>query len=106
MLAQTDRFALHFEIPAVLHSFFVERAIRGEVTGTIAAAALRELFAGRLQLIEEALEPTADPRERRRALFLQFLEKALVLGPGCLDAHGSILRAVNGVYGLPHTPKI
>ena len=96
MLPQTERLALYFEIPAVLDRFFVQLAIRGDSAGAVFVAAACDLLARRLQLIEETLETTADPRQRRRAFFLQFLEEALVLGPGCLDAHGAILRAVYG----------
>jgi len=59
-----------------------------------------KLLARGVQLLEKPLEPTADASQRGGALFLQFLEKALVLGPRVLDAHGDILIAVNGGYGV------
>jgi hypothetical protein len=98
MLAQPDRFALHFEIPAVLHGFLVQFAIRSDIAGAVFVAVACDLLTRRLQLIEEALETTADAGQRRGAFLLQFLEQALVLGPSVFDAHDVILSAVNGGY--------
>lgn len=92
MLPQTDRFALHFEIPAVLYRFFVQLAIRGDIAGAVFVAATCDLLARRLQLIEKALETTADPRERRRALFLQLAQQPVVLPSRFVDAHAPIFR--------------
>jgi hypothetical protein len=78
MLPQTDRFALHFEIPAVLYRFSVQLAIRGDVAGAVFVTAACDLLARRLQLIEEAFETTADPRERRRAFFLQLAQQPVM----------------------------
>jgi hypothetical protein len=69
----------------------VQLAIRGEGARTVFVPTVRKLLARGVQLLEESLETTADASQRGGALFLQFLEKALVLGPRVLDAHGSIL---------------
>ena len=79
MLPQTDRFALHFEIPAVLYRFFVQLAIGGDVAGAVFVAVACDLLARRLQLVEEALETTADARQRRRTFFLQLAQQPIVL---------------------------
>lgn len=91
MLAQPDRFALYFEIPAVLHRLFPELAICGYVAFPVVVTAVGDLLMGRLQLVDQPLQTTADACQRGGALFLELLEETLVLGAGVVDSHGHIL---------------
>ena len=91
MLPQPDRLALHFEIPAVLDRLLSELAICRHVAFAVFVAGVCDLLTGRLQLVDQSLETTADARQRGGALFLQLLEEALVFGAGVVDSHGRIL---------------
>ena len=56
-------------------------AIGRQVALAVFVAPVRDLLARRLQLLDQTLEATADTRQRRRALFLQFPSRLCVLGP-------------------------
>lgn len=100
MIPQPDGFALHFEIPAVLHHLLPQVAISGDGTGPVFVPGVRDLLARRLALLEEPLETTADARQCRGALLLELLEETLVLGAGVVDSHGPILRDLPQVLQL------
>jgi len=91
MLAQTDRFTLDFEIPAIFDRLFSELAIRRDVAFAVFVVAVGDPLTSRLQLVDQPLETTADARQRGGALFLELVEEALVLGAGVVDSHGPIL---------------
>ena len=92
MVPQADRFALHFEIPAVLDRLLAKIAVGGNVAGAVFAAAVCDLLARRLQLRDEPLETTGDARERSGALLLELFEKTLVLGSDAIESHAPILK--------------
>jgi hypothetical protein len=92
--------ALHFEIPAVLDRLLPELAICGYVAFPIFVSAVGDLLTGRLQLVDQPLQTTADARQRRGALFLELLEETLVLGAGVVDSHGHILNDQRHVLQL------
>ena len=91
MVAQTERLALHLEIPAVPRRALMQIAIRRELPRTRVAAGIGETRAGLVQLRQQRLERLADAHERRDTFFVQLSEDVLVPLGGLVKAHASIV---------------
>jgi len=87
MLAQAERLALHFEIPAVARRALMQLAMDGELAHARVAARIRESPAAVMQLRQQRLERLADAHERRNAFFVQLREDVLVLPRGLVKTH-------------------
>ena len=90
-MAETERFALHFQIPSVLHcpppQFTIVRELRRRV-GPVHLANLRPQ---RDQLFDQRLQRLADPTKRGRALLGQLTFDSRMLFGGLPATHTNIV---------------
>jgi hypothetical protein len=95
VLAQAKRFALHLEIPAVLHGVGAQVTPGRDLALPIGPRCLTNSLARDLQLLDERFERPADAPQGRRSLFLQ-LAKEIFVGLARWATEHAIIVAENG----------
>lgn len=88
---QPQRFALHFQIPAVAHGATPELAVLGDLWRPVRPVHVADSCAQRLQLVNQRFERLADPAQRRRALLHQLELDPSLAFRGFSPAHALIV---------------
>ena len=70
----SERFALNFEIPAILHGASVQVTPHGHFTFAIGALSSSQAFTTSLKLTNERFERTADALKGGRSLFVELAQ--------------------------------